>query len=243
MSRVELAIAVGWLLIVGLGSAAYFSNSPTAPAEVMDFRAEQSVFGADEKRNSVPSGTSSASTGMSPGGLDGSGSNRGVAQRSSGDSPAAQPGYQDDPRSDRSRSFAQSGGGTYRQPGNPSTRGWGSNSAGVTPSNLPRGRNSASSPASTALAANTDRGGDYPQSLASGSGFGGNSSAGGGRDILSQRPEPPTAYAYHDEEYYCRTAREVREACESGGLQPDRYDFCLSFGGYYGNSRFCGYHP
>ena len=76
-----------------------------------------------------------------------------------------------------------------------------------------------------------------------GGGFGRGSSSWNGASDQSHRPEPPTAYAYHDEEYYCRTAREIREACENGGREPERYDFCLSFGGYYGNSRFCGYHP
>ena len=61
--------------------------------------------------------------------------------------------------------------------------------------------------------------------------------------MRSERPAPPTTYAYSNEDYYCRTAREIRQVCEGGGSHSERYEFCLSFGGYSTNGRHCGYLP
>jgi hypothetical protein len=66
---------------------------------------------------------------------------------------------------------------------------------------------------------------------------------GGSREMRSQRPVLENAYAYSNEDYYCRTAREIREVCEGGGSHAERYEFCLSFTGYYTNGRHCGYLP
>ncbi len=66
---------------------------------------------------------------------------------------------------------------------------------------------------------------------------------GGSREMRSQRPVVENAYAYSNEDYYCRTAREIREVCEGGGSHAERYEFCLSFTGYYTNGRHCGYLP
>jgi hypothetical protein len=66
------------------------------------------------------------------------------------------------------------------------------------------------------------------------------------REIKSHRPTPPadSAYQYaYNENYYCRTAREIREVCANGGASSERYEFCLSFGGYYTNGRHCGFLP
>ena len=63
------------------------------------------------------------------------------------------------------------------------------------------------------------------------------------REMRSHRPVVENAYAYSNEDYYCRTAREIREVCEGGGSHAERYEFCLSFTGYYTNGRHCGYLP
>jgi hypothetical protein len=59
----------------------------------------------------------------------------------------------------------------------------------------------------------------------------------------SQNLRSASAYAYTDDNYYCRTAREIREVCDGGARNLERYEFCLSFAGYYTNSRHCGYRP
>ncbi|MDE0884029.1 MAG: hypothetical protein OSB70_00705 [Myxococcota bacterium] len=248
MSRVEWAITVGWLLIVGLGLSAYLSESPAAPAEVLDFRAEQQgVRALAGEMSSYSEGSGGHASGMNAddqpvaGSLDGRAKGLRIAKSSA--TPTMPPRYRDDPRSDRSRSFAQVG-----QFGSPSGNSYGG-LGGRIGSNSPAESSSwspsppRSSASAVAYEAETGQGFAPVLAPSAGGGFGQSSSSWDGAARESYRPEPPTAYAYHDEQYYCRTAREIREACENGGLQPERYDFCLSFGGYYGNSRFCGYHP
>jgi hypothetical protein len=255
MSRVELAMALGWLLIVGLGSAVYLSESPAAPAEVNDFRAEQQgVRGAAAASSSGSAGLAGDAQGIYARGTKTGGAGAmGTAAKpgASGskgtrDSTAALGDfrYREDPRSDRSRRFAQVG--NFGSPSGPSYDGSGaSSSAAFAKADrsssrlaLPGSKSPASPVAYSAESSNP-----FGAAPSGGGGFGRGSSSWNGASDQSHRPEPPTAYAYHDEEYYCRTAREIREACENGGREPERYDFCLSFGGYYGNSRFCGYHP
>jgi len=59
----------------------------------------------------------------------------------------------------------------------------------------------------------------------------------------AQKVRSASESSYGYEGYYCRTAREIREVCDSGARNHDRHEFCLSFAGYYTNSRHCGYHP
>ncbi len=62
-------------------------------------------------------------------------------------------------------------------------------------------------------------------------------------EIKSYKPERRQSYGRDEDNYYCQLAAEIKENCALGGDDPDRYEFCLAFVGYYTNSRHCGYRP
>ncbi len=259
MSRIEFSLVGIWILILVMSSAAYWSGATSPVVSVTKDLAEVLGVRADpggESRSSVAEARSSSETPGAP------------LVETDWDATAENPSLGSRRGSaDRTERRAHGGNasaqGVLRRASSPRVQGAGNRQAsynfrarsqdrvlpdtakihapGSTSFGFPEQSDFAQDPAAEGGVVN-----DLSTSLrgAAGSPFADqpDSPADDSSEAKSHRPSSPNAYAYN-EDYYCRTAREVREVCANGGTSSERYDFCLAFGGYYTNGRHCGYLP
>lgn len=263
MSRIEIKLALAWGLIVVLGLVHYGAQlsvdseaevgiqSASSRLAVGTFRGGELAPGGLKKgpsaRDLLPDG-SAPPLGISQGrliaGSGGHSSHQPAGRVDPGRGGA--PGYAAAPSNQRAGNYAArpNARNSGRQ-GSSAARTSGSRQMGFLPFEEAAFRSS-SSVADREGADPSIESGYHPQ-RANRSGFSASSGNWDREGAFARKSEEArataAAYSYGDDNYYCRTAREIRQVCDGGARNAERYEFCLSFAGYYTNSRHCGYHP